>query len=79
MFIKQYLTYKIIRYIVRIFIFIIFTLILLFLIGWGISSYQPEKMNNLSALVLDLIPSFVFELAEEFYLTIKSFVLEFFS
>ena len=59
--------------------FIIFTLILLFLIGWGISSYQPEKMNNLSDLVLDLIPSFVFELAKNFYNGIKNLIIGTFS
>lgn len=79
MFIKQYLIYKIIKYMLRIISFMIFTLILLFIIGWGMSSYQPEQANNISAFILELIPDFVFELAEKFYFTVRNFVFELFS
>lgn len=63
----------------RIISFMIFTLILLFIIGWGMSSYQPEQANNISAFILELIPDLVFELAEKFYFTVRNFVFELFS
>lgn len=78
MLIKQYLSYKILKYILRIIGIIVACLVLLFVIGWGISMYQPEVNNNITEFVTNFIPQSIFDLADNIFTTVKNIITNLF-
>lgn len=78
MLIKQYLLYKILKYILRIISIIVACLVLLFVVGWGISIYQPDVNNNITEFVTNLIPQRIFDLADNIFTTVKNIITNLF-
>lgn len=78
MLIKQYLLYKILKYILRIIGIIVACLVLLFVVGWGISMYQPEVNNNITEFVTNFIPQSIFDLADNIFTTVKNIITNLF-